>query len=305
MRECERYWIVLQEMNWEKLTGIPLFGDCSWLLQCMQRSFLGKSTPRICAPSEIQQRSQLYRIVRRDSKNDSRKKLEISGVTELRWWNSTWEKLALAEDEEVIKFMKAKVYVFSDSVLCVGTMREFPRIHCRTGTSSFVLQGHKSVQRIWMAGHMTLQVLHEIQKLMATLLSSDKEFLGRIIFVSMVNDIEWVGKFTNCEYVRQKVRHKSFVIPRALFRRKWYSTLKVKPGGQWDEVAELMLLNFHESHHPIFRATSSLEREQLKSKERRSIIHSLLRGEVYHRKRCSHFCFCQSAQHLRSSCRFM
>ena len=74
------------------------------------------------------------------------------------------------------------------------------------------------------------------------------------------------GKFTNCEYVRQKVRHRSFVIPRAWFRRKWYNTLKVKPGGQWDEVAEPMLLNFQESHHPIFRATSPLERWQLKSR---------------------------------------
>ena len=53
-------------------------------------------------------------------------KLEISGVSELSWRTSTWEKLVLADDEEVIKLMKAKVYVFSDSVLCVGKLREFP-----------------------------------------------------------------------------------------------------------------------------------------------------------------------------------
>ena len=52
--------------------------------------------------------------------------LEISGVSELSWGTSTWEKLVLADDEEVIKLMKAKGYVFSDSVLCVGKLREFP-----------------------------------------------------------------------------------------------------------------------------------------------------------------------------------
>ena len=45
--------------------------------------------------------------------------LEISGVSELRWCSSKCEKLSLANDEEVIQLMKAKVYVFSDSVLCV------------------------------------------------------------------------------------------------------------------------------------------------------------------------------------------
>ena len=44
----------------------------------------------------------------------------------MSWGTSTWEKLVLADDEEVIKFMKAKVYVFSDIVLCVGQIREFP-----------------------------------------------------------------------------------------------------------------------------------------------------------------------------------
>ena len=58
----------------------------------------------------------------------SEQKLEISGVSELSWGTSTWERLSLANDEEVVKLMKAKVYVFSDSVLCVGTVREIPTV---------------------------------------------------------------------------------------------------------------------------------------------------------------------------------
>ena len=46
--------------------------------------------------------------------------LEISGVSELSWCSSKCEELHLASDKEVIQLMKAKVYAFSDSVLCVG-----------------------------------------------------------------------------------------------------------------------------------------------------------------------------------------
>ena len=38
--------------------------------------------------------------------------------------------------------------------------------------------------------------------------------------------------------------------------KKWYSTHESKPQGEWDRVAELMMLKFGESKHPVFRATS-------------------------------------------------
>ena len=38
--------------------------------------------------------------------------------------------------------------------------------------------------------------------------------------------------------------------------------------GAWDNIAEQMLLEFAESAHPIFRATTPLSRGQLKSKGR-------------------------------------
>ena len=44
-----------------------------------------------------------------------------------------------------------------------------------------------------------------------------------------------------------------------------YSTDKERPGGKWDR-AELMMIKFGESGHPIFRATSPLSRGTLKSK---------------------------------------
>ena len=42
--------------------------------------------------------------------------------------------------------------------------------------------------------------------------------------------------------------------------KKWYGTHVNKPDGEWDKTAESMMLNFAESGHPTFRATSALER---------------------------------------------
>ena len=48
--------------------------------------------------------------------------------------------------------------------------------------------------------------------------------------------------------------------------KKRYSIHESKPQGEWDRVAELMMLKFGESRHPVFRSTSPLSRGVLKSK---------------------------------------
>ena len=46
----------------------------------------------------------------------------------------------------------------------------------------------------------------------------------------------------------------------------WSSISEDSPQGEWDKMAEKMMLTFAESGHPVFRATSPLSRSQLKSK---------------------------------------
>ena len=48
--------------------------------------------------------------------------------------------------------------------------------------------------------------------------------------------------------------------------KKWHSTYNERPRGEWDRVAELMMIKFRESGHPVFRAASPLSRGTLKSK---------------------------------------
>ena len=57
----------------------------------------------------------------------------------------------------------------------------------------------------------------------------------------------------------------SFIGPGS--EKKWYSS-ENSPQGAWDNIAEKMLLEFAESGHPVFRATTPLSRGALKSKGR-------------------------------------
>ena len=64
---------------------------------------------------------------------------EIFGVSQISWESSPWKQLSLVNDEEVISLSHAKVYVFSDSVLCLGESE--PNIkYCLAATVGLVLR---------------------------------------------------------------------------------------------------------------------------------------------------------------------
>ena len=48
--------------------------------------------------------------------------------------------------------------------------------------------------------------------------------------------------------------------------KKWYSICEDSAQGEWDRIAEKMMLTFAESTHPVFRSTSPLSRGVRKSK---------------------------------------
>ena len=52
---------------------------------------------------------------------------EIYGVNTTNWEDSSWKYLSLVSDEEVISLLHTNVYVFPDSVLCLGKMTENPQ----------------------------------------------------------------------------------------------------------------------------------------------------------------------------------
>ena len=52
---------------------------------------------------------------------------EIYVVNTISWVDYSWKHLSLIGDEEVVGLSHAKVYVFSDSVLCFGKINENPQ----------------------------------------------------------------------------------------------------------------------------------------------------------------------------------
>ena len=110
----------------------------------------------------------------------------------------------------------------------------------------------------------TLEFVREVQKFMNKM-SEPEQFQGRIIFMSMFNDIIWGNKDneTECNAYSTLVSlfAKRFSTGRWSFlgpgsETKWYSSYNERPGGKWNRVAELMMIKFGESGHPVFRATS-------------------------------------------------
>ena len=52
---------------------------------------------------------------------------DIYGISTINWEGSSWKYFSLIGDEEVISLLHTKVYVLSDSVLCLGKMNENPQ----------------------------------------------------------------------------------------------------------------------------------------------------------------------------------
>ena len=121
----------------------------------------------------------------------------IFGVSQISWESSPWKQLSLVNNEEVISLSHAKVCVFSDSVLCLGKVNQNPTL----GATGGMVQRFITIQNFghnrrrtdgigveYFPGFTTLQVVHEVQKFMNKM-SEPEQFQGRIIFMTMFNDI--------------------------------------------------------------------------------------------------------------------
>ena len=163
-------------------------------------------------------------------------------------------------------------------------------------------------------GFTTLQLCNKVQEFLSKMSEEPEDFTGRIIFMSMFNDISWGSKDNEqeCELSAQLVSiyAKRFSPGRWSFlgpgsEKKWYSTHESRPQGEWDRVGEQMMLKFAESGHPVFRSTSPLSRGVLKSKGGGKLSIHFCADEGTIENCFSHNCFCQSAQYSRSSLRFV
>ena len=212
---------------------------------------------------------------------------EIHCLDKVVYQKNFWTQLSLINDPVIISFQSTKVYVFSDSVICLG--RVLQHLECNEAWKNRVV-GVRAEKRYrdydvingepigfeWniFPGFTTLRFCDKISDLMSSMGQTPATFKGRILFMSMFNDISCDRKdnkdecLKNAEFV--KTFAKRFGIGQSFFigpgsEKKWYPS-ENSPQGAWDHVAEDMLLEFAKSGHPIFRATTPLSRGKLKSK---------------------------------------
>ena len=227
---------------------------------------------------------------------------EINGLYKIQWEKNSWKRLSLIGDETVINLQSTKVYVFSDSVLCLGRVLQHPDSNEAWKNRVAGIQSVKSYRDYdgingestefeWniFPGFTTLQLCDKINDLPSDLGQTPETFTGRILFMSMFNDISCDRKGNKDECLANagvvKVLARRFGVGQWSFlgpgsEKKWYSS-ENSPQGAWDNIAEEMLLEFAESGHPTFRATTPLSRVQLKSKGRGKLsIHFAADGDT-------------------------
>ena len=127
---------------------------------------------------------------------------EISNLETIGWEKHSWKYLSLIGDERIINLQRAKVYVFSDSVLCLGKIHQNPdaneawkkRIEWITTSQSYRdydgISGEPT-EFEWniFPGFDTLQLYGKVKDLLSRLGETPENFTGRILFMSMFNDI--------------------------------------------------------------------------------------------------------------------
>ena len=127
---------------------------------------------------------------------------EINGLDKIQWEKYSWTRLSLIGDETVVNLQRTKVYVFSDSVFCLGKVLQHPdsneawknRVAGVRSEKSYrdydVING-ESTEFEWniFPGFTTLQLCGKVTDLLSNLGETPETFTGRIPFMSMFNNI--------------------------------------------------------------------------------------------------------------------
>ena len=122
-----------------------------------------------------------------------------------------------------------------------------------------------------------MQLCGKVNVLLSDLGETPETFTRRILFMSMFNDISCDRKVNKGRIVWQmpessKYLQRNLVLGQWSFigpgsEKKWYSGEENSPQGAWDHIRDEMLLEFAESGHPIFRATTPLPRVFSRAKD--------------------------------------
>ena len=113
---------------------------------------------------------------------------EILNVKWLESSSPSWTRSVLSHDQ-ALKWAKAKVFVYSDSVLCLGMMHESKDGPLPTKKQWESMEKQLNSSGIFSQDFSSFLVLQEIQTGLARKNIKPEEFRDRIIFMSTFNDM--------------------------------------------------------------------------------------------------------------------
>ena len=199
---------------------------------------------------------------------------EISGFEKIGWEKHSWENLSLIDDERIIYLQRTKVFVFSDSVLCLERIHQNPeankaweqRVGWTTSSQSYRdfdgINGEPT-EFEWniFPGFDTLRLCGKVKDLLSRLgeapeISQEEFYLCRCsttfpVEQKTMNKNVWHTLESYLCMQGGLVQDQwSFIGPGS--EKKLYSIKQDSPQGIWDNIAEKMLVDFAESGCPIF-----------------------------------------------------
>ena len=178
---------------------------------------------------------------------------EIHGVKTIDWEDSWSKYLSLIGDEQVISLQRTKVYVFSDSVLCLGEIHESSQSNDAWEERLFWFKTSQEYRNFYIIdgepmefewnmfpGYNTLQLSEEVKSLhqriskeglsscrCSTTCHGDLKAMKKNSF-QMLNSFLYIQRFGT--------GHWSFLGPGS--EKKWYSVSADSPQGEWDKMAD-------------------------------------------------------------------
>ena len=140
---------------------------------------------------------------------------EINCLDKILYGKNFWTHLSLINDAVVINLQSKKVYVFSDSVLCLGKVLQHPEcneawknrvagVRAERSYRDYDGINGESTEFEWniVPGFTTLQLCDKISDLLSSMGQTPETFTGRILFMSMFNDISCGRKGNKDECLR-------------------------------------------------------------------------------------------------------
>ena len=184
-------------------------------------TFVGKSystMQNVVQNEENLSLKQMFDIIAQTIHNDE----EIYCLDKIVYQKNTWTQLSLINDPVIISLQSTKVFVFSDSVLCLGKVLQHLEcnetwknrvagVRAERNYSDFEDVKGESTEFEWniFQGFTSLQLCDRISDLLSSLGQTPEKFTGRILFMSMFNDISFDGKdnkkqcFNNADFVKR------------------------------------------------------------------------------------------------------